>query len=262
MRRYLKVFLALFSYSSKRYLEHRWNTLGALVSSTASFCLTILFVEIIFSQSPMIAGWKKEEIFLFTGIFRVFSALFSFLFLRSINFIPNKVKRGDLDFILTNPISSQFYLSFRHLRVYEFLNMLPGLGLIFYSVDVLHMVTLPIYWIILSLGMILGLFILYAIYFSIATLAIWLGSFNSLVNIYSIMTTPLSLPVDIFGKNTSFFLTFIIPLGFIVTVPVKMLLTKSPLYLIFPGGLIAVLLLYCSILFWNYSLKHYSSASS
>lgn len=261
MKRYLKVILSLMSFSFKRYLEHRWNTFGSIISSAISFALVLLFISILFSKTNAINGWSKEEIFFFAGVFQVFSSVFSFLFLRSINFLPNYIRRGDLDLILTKPVNAQILLSFRFTRSYEVINLLPGLIIIWYTSNLMGILAS---WniVLLVLGMLAGLLILYGLYFSLAILTFWLIRFSSLTSIYSMISTPLAFPVDIFGKGAALFLTFIIPLGFMLTVPVGVFLGKSPLILLLLGGVVAIISVSFSIWFWNFALKHYTSASS
>src|ERR1700704_4502853 len=119
MKKYFKLFLSLVKLSSKKYLENRTNVFSGIVSSLFYFLVTIFFVSIIFSQTGTIQGWSKYEAFLLLGIYKSVSALFSLLCLRGINFIPEYVRKGDLDLLLTKPLNTQFYLSFHYTRTWE-----------------------------------------------------------------------------------------------------------------------------------------------
>ncbi len=261
MKYYLRIFLALINTASKRYLEYRWNTFGNLVTSTLSLILVIFFVDIIFSQTNNIAGWTKPEVLFFVGTFRVFSSLLSFLYLRSINFIPKYIQRGDLDMFLVKPVNVQFYVSLCFTRVYEIINLLPGIVLIGYALQSLGGVSWE-GWLLLLGGVICGLLIFYGLYFMCATLAFWFVQFNSLTSIYFVANSFLCFPTDVFGKNGSLVFTYLIPLGFIVTVPVRIFLAKDPPLFLILSVFFAALSLWLSVKFWNYALKHYTSASS
>lgn len=108
----------------------------------------------------------------------------------------------------------------------------------------------------------IGLIIMYSMFFIFATFAIWMGRFGSLSELTRIFSDPLTMPIDVFGKNLSFILTFIIPLGFVITVPLKVFLGKSSIELTLGGALFASILFASSVIFWNFGLKHYTSASS
>lgn len=260
MKRYLKIFWALALTASKRYLEYRWNTFGAVISSVMSLLIVVLFVEIIFSQVQNIVGWKKSEMLFFVGLFRVFSALLSLLFIRGINFLPNYIQRGDMDIFLSKPIDTQFFISLRFTRAYEIINLIPGVALMSYALRGVE--TSIINWLLLALGIVCGLLIFYGLYFMCATLAFWLVRFSALTSVNHIINSFLSFPTDIFGKNGSSLLTYLIPLGFIVTVPVKIFFARYPPFFILGGIFFAALSVWLSVKFWNYSLKRYTSASS
>ncbi|MBI2595393.1 ABC-2 family transporter protein [Candidatus Daviesbacteria bacterium] len=262
MKHYFKVFLALLNISAKNYLEKRWNVFGIITNSTISLIIMVIFVNVYFSFSKEIFGWTKYQVFLLTGIYRCVSSLFYVLFFRSINWIPNYVQRGTLDIFLTKPINSQFYITFRLTRIFELFSVLTGLVLVYYSLQKMDIMVSIINWSFLILGLLAGLLILYGIYFSLSTLSIWIGRFSGITDVFYILREPLAIPLDLFGKTTSFVLTFIIPLGFIITVPVRLFFGMSPWYFLFFGVFFASLAVWFSSWFWNFSLKHYTSASS
>ena len=114
--KYLKLFYALFRHSLKRYLEDRTGVIGFTFFTTINFFLQIYIVSILFTNTQSLAGWSKEEVFLLVGILRLMTTFFSLFFQRSINHLVGEVKMGNLDIILTKPISSQFYYSFFLMR--------------------------------------------------------------------------------------------------------------------------------------------------
>lgn len=117
-------------------------------------------------------------------------------------------------------------------------------------------------WIVMFIGLVLGLAILYGLLFLFVCLVLWLGQLTSGGSINRIVTEPLQMPIDFLGKNLSFALTFLIPLGFVVTVPVKVFLSMEPFSLIFISLAVACATVGLSSLLWNLALKHYTSASS
>lgn len=263
MKHYFKVFIALISLSFKRFLEHRWNMWGHLSTMILSLLITIFFLEIIFSKVPLIYGWNKSEVFFLMGIFHfLVSGLFFIFFQKCIDFIPYYIHQGELDILLTKPINSQFYLSFRHMRLYELSGLLSGITLIIYSINLLSLSPSLFQWLLLFISIILGLVILYCIYFVLATLGFWIPRMGSLPEIFYTLTSPLQIPIDMLGKELALILTYVIPLGFIITVPVKIFLGKSVLELFFVMVGVSLVLLFLSSVFWNFALKHYTSASS
>lgn len=262
MRRLFKIFSALISQSSKAYMEHRWNTLGNALNGLVSLLITILLVDVIFSLTNQLHGWTRSEVLFLVGIYQVISFLFSALFLKNISSLPDYIEKGKLDYFLTKPINAQFLVSLRYIRVHHFISALTGIILIFYAVDNMNKIFGLTDWFFLIIGATAGLLIFYSIYFLIALLSFWFVRFSALADVYHVISRPLSLPVDIFGRYASFILTFVIPLAFVVTVPVEIFLNKSPIFFIVLEMLIAAVLLIVSKLAWNFALRYYTSASS
>ena len=261
MKRYFNLFLSLLRYAIKADLEYRINTFGNFIYYTLSLGMNLFFINIYFSYINSINGWTKYEAFFLTGIFRVILALEAVL-LRGIFQIPHYIIKGDLDLLLVKPINSQFYTSLRLPRIFALLEILPGLIIIFYSLKNMQVDLSMFNFLILIFSLFIGSIIFYSIIFSLATFSIWIKGFYSLPELYYIIREPLNIPMDILGKTTAFILTFIIPLGFIITMPVKIFLGKEPLYFFLISTVIAVCLFYFSIWFWRFSLKYYTSASS
>lgn len=262
MNRYLKLFLAFLALSLKRFLEHRSNTFGNLSLSLIGIFLVILFIEIIFSQTPLIQGWSKYELLFLVGFYRIVFNIFYVFFIKSIDMFPGYIKTGELDMLLTKPVNSQFFVSFRHARIYELGQLIPSLFLLGYAIINLELgisyETLFLYLI----GTLTGLTIIYCLYFALATLAIWLIDMEAMVEFQYATSQISSYPVDIFGRTAGMLLTYIIPIAFVVTFPVKVLLDKtSEVYILF-GVILAVTLFVITNWFWNFALKHYTSASS
>lgn len=261
MKRYIRLWIAIINWSSKRFLENRFNTIANMMAVIFSLLVPVLFINIIYLHTDSLNGWNKGQVLLLLGTSRIVLALYSALFQGSINRLPEYIRHGDLDHLLARPISSQFYLSFRLSRPFELLNVLAGLALFIYALTHLNLELSLASYLVLLLSLTTGIIILYAIHYLIATFSIWMVSFYSLGNIFYMITQPLSLPTNIYGQTLSFILTYILPLGFIVMVPVQIFIYNSFTLFIVEIALSTILLL-CSILFWNYALKHYTSASS
>lgn len=262
MNKYFRIFLAFASLSTKRYLEHRWNTFGNLSVSILSLAMMLAVVEVVFSHSPAINGWGKAEVFFLIGIYRIIMALILMLFLNGLSSISYCIQAGELDLLLVKPVNSQFFVTFRYARPFEFLDVLSGVYLVMYAYgNILANPTMSDA-LLLTLSLVLGTVTLYGIVFPIAALAIWFSRFHSLPSLYGILMKPISLPSDFFGARVSFVLTFIVPLGLVVTVPVKIFFGFAPYTFLFLEALFAAVLIYFSVWFWELSLKRYSSTGS
>jgi ABC-2 type transport system permease protein len=258
----LKVIWSLQKIAFKQYLEHRWGAFGSIINATFALLFSMFFISIIFTKIDALNGWTQNELFLILGIFRIELPIISLIFRHGVNSLIHSVESGELDLILTKPINSQIFITFRYPKLYELINVIAGLALVIYSLSKMEISFGILDFVILLISMILGTMIFYSIYFCIATLAIWFGRFTSFTEFFYILREPLSLPRDVLDKPLAWFITYIIPLGLIVSVPVEIFIGKSSLSLLFIEIIFSILTLGLSIWFWNFSLKRYSSASS
>lgn len=262
MKHYLVTLQALVALSIKHLLENRLNAVGNIFAPMLYLLTLILFINIFYTYTDSIFGWTKTETLFLIGLFRISTGIFTLLFLRSLFSISGYTKKGELDMFLTKPINSQFFISFRLIRVFEFINILPGFVILFYAISQMNNLVGWSSWILLSFSTLGGILLFYSLYYAISTLAVWFGQFNSLFDVYDTMREPMSKPFDVLGTRTSFFLTYIIPLGFVVTVPAKVFFGKADWYQVIILWGIAFLFFSFSVWFWNFSLRHYTSASS
>lgn len=70
------------------------------------------------------------------------------------------------------------------------------------------------------------------------------------------------IPVDIYKEPIRGFITFVIPIGIMMTIPAKALLGLLPINIIIISFLTSFTFLSISLFLWKKSLKFYSSASS
>lgn len=260
--RNIKFVIALFKHSSKRYLENRWATLGNFVSATLEIAIFIFFISFIFSFTKNLNGWDKNHVLLLVGISQLVTALYNFLFRRSVNRFPDLVRNGDLDLLLTKPINAQLYSSFRYTKPFEILNIATGIIIAAYALHQIGSSFGLFNWLLLLVGIICGVLVLYSICFSFTMLAFWSPKLNSASSILEIITTPLTLPTDIYGQPMSFIITFVIPIGLVVTVPVKLFLGTISTYFVLVEVLLTVVFFYACTRLWNYAVRGYTSASS
>jgi ABC-2 type transport system permease protein len=70
------------------------------------------------------------------------------------------------------------------------------------------------------------------------------------------------LPIDIYKEPLKGFLTYLIPVGIMVTLPVKSLIGVSTAWGVFVAFLVGILSIFIALRFWTFALRKYTSASS
>jgi ABC-2 type transport system permease protein len=245
-----------------REQEFRFNLLIWTVMDFIFFGLTVVSVELIFGQVDSIAGWSREEVLLLIcvhGLF--FDFLWTFILQNLLSF-SHYIRKGELDFALLKPVNLRFLVSTRY---FEFDHWLRIIFLIFLLFKLLRRipVQLTIFsWLNFSLLFFLGLFIFYNFYFMITTTNFWFINIYNLEDLFHEISQVGRVPVYVFQRGMRFIFTYIIPVAFIATFPVQVLLGRSDSKITVLALVLALISFFLSQKFWNFALKHYSSASS
>jgi ABC-2 type transport system permease protein len=256
--RIYKVFLAS---SLQRELEFRANFLAKIVQNIAWIIVFTLMVLVVYSHTDSVAGWNRGEAFVLAAtIFMLGSASSAFFF--SMTEIPEQVRRGTLDFVLTKPIDPQFWVSLRRFNFDQVGAFLAGVILLFFGVN--HSETT------VTMGSIAAYTVTFfgavALYygFSLAlmTLGIWLVRVDNLWVLGETVQHVARYPLDIYQPSVQRFLTYVLPLAFLATIPSRQLVKETDWKFVALSLLYASLALVASRAFWKFATRRYSSASS
>jgi ABC-2 type transport system permease protein len=178
--------------------------------------------------------------------------------------LPELVRTGKLDFVLLQPVDSQFAASVRQFGLDSIVNALVGVGIVTYSLYRLHVVPGPSQIVLYLATMLLGVTIHYAILFSLGTVSFWIVRSQGLIwGYYNVMNLA-RYPDVVFKGPVKFVFSWLIPVIVVTNVPARVLMhaTGTPWWLIAHLLLASALMLFFSRILWRFALNRYSSASS
>ena len=230
------------------------------ISLSWAICFLLVYF-FIYQHVDSVQGWTLEQILLLTAIYFFIDRIFdSFFEINFDNFI-NLVNRGDLDLVLTKPVSSQFIVSLRRFSFSMVFSNLTMLGVIVY---LCRLYFWPLSdWVIINflILIICAIVITYSLWFITLLPVFWWGRARNLNELFRPIHQLGRVPIDVTGKLQPF-LTYVVPLAFISTVPTQALIGRLSVHLVFYGLFAAGFLLWLSNRLWHFALKHYTSASS
>lgn len=261
MKRYFKLYLAFFKNCLIREMEFRSHfILNNVISFTWALLVMMVFF-FMYQHVQIINGWHLEEILLLTAIYFLVDRIFdSFFEINFSNFVT-LVNTGQLDGILTKPISSQFFVS---LRQFSFAMLFSNLTMIAVIIYLCQRYFSPLsWWQIISFIILLicSVVITYSLWFMTLLPIFWWGRVDNMQHLFRPFHQLCRVPIDVVGRFKPL-LTYIIPLAFVATIPTQSLTGKLFYPLIIYGILAAIFLLWLSRRLWHFALKHYTSASS
>ena len=107
-----------------------------------------------------------------------------------------------------------------------------------------------------------GILISLALHIVVLAATIFFIEADNIIMLYRDLGKLGRFPASIYGQPLRFILYFIIPIGFMITIPSEILFNATPTYPIFITLMVGIGSLLLSLKIWQRSLKSYSSASS
>jgi ABC-2 type transport system permease protein len=260
--RTLKLFSLFFKNSLMIDLEYRANFIFAIVLSAFEVVWSSAAALVLYSFTDEIGGWSFHQTLVVVGLLFIAFGMLDGLVWPNVTELQNHIQKGTLDFVLTKPFNSQILATLRRYRVDRFSNLIAGFVLIGYALAQLRSTPDASQMALFALLVLSGLVIVYAALTLLASIAFWAVETDALGEVIFALLEIGRYPASALPEPVRAIVTFIIPIALITTVPAEVLLgklTSTPIYL---SLLLAVALLYISHRFWNFAVRHYSSASS
>jgi ABC-2 type transport system permease protein len=127
LKRYIRIHVAFVENCLARETEFNIHFF-TLVSADAFIILTWLALfSVIYSRVDAIGGWTREETMFFLGTFALVDCLNMIVFMHNTLRLPEYVRTGGLDTILTRPMDSQVYVMTRYLHFGHISEAVAGL---------------------------------------------------------------------------------------------------------------------------------------
>ena len=261
MRRYLKLMRIFTVNSLQLELEYRGNLVLNVFNSLITTGTGLLVLYAMFDNAASVGGWSFAEALTLYGVFMVFEALIDIFMYPNLNKLPEYIRTGNMDFFLLKPVSAQFMVSARFLRVWMVPQLLLAFGLIGYGMAQASQLNPGA--VLLALGLLFcGAVIVYTVWFMLTTTAFWLVKVANVSELFYAFFTAGRFPVTAFPAWARFFLTFVVPIAFITTVPASAAVGRLTPGAVLGSVVMASALFGLSRLFWRYAVANYTSASS
>ena len=222
----------------------------------------------LFIRFSHLRGWTFPEIALFYGVVSVAFALADVTARGFEMFGPQFVKTGDFDRVLLRPRTAALQLIGFEFGFTSLGRVLQGLIALGVGVALLHLdwsagKALLLLWAVLG-----GVALFFAILMLQATLSFWTVESLEIANTLTYGGVEAAqYPLDIYGTWLRKFLTYVVPLGCVVYLPVSVVLGREDMAGIPDlAGVLAPLagfaFLAMAFLAWEHGIRHYTSTGS
>lgn len=262
IKSYWRVWLTL---TQQQFQQQIVNARGAAIlfifGKLFRLATAFLLLYIVVGRAKLISGYTLPQAIFILTLFNLMSQSTQML-MRGIYVFRQKVVDGTFDFYLLNPLSELFYSLFSYTDPMDLLLFIPYIGLTIWAAINTGFT--------FSLLMIIG--IIFILLLAQLTVIAWhifiLGigvrylEVDNTVMLYRDLEKMAAFPINMYGKWGSIFLTYVVPLALLATIPANLIFGLFNPWLILIFATLAILQLKLALWFWHRSLLHYSSASS
>lgn len=261
MARYWRVYKRFFTSSLQRELEFRANFIAKVLQNAVWLVFFLLIILVVYRNTDSVAGWNRGDAFVLAATVFLMESI-SRTFFNSLIEIPEQVRKGTLDFVVTKPIDSQFWVTMRRFNFDQIGSLISGTAMLAYGVATASQPPSAIGW-LCYLVLLLASVVIYNAFMSmLMTLGIWLVRVDNLWVLGETVQQVARYPIEIFQPNVRVFLTYYLPLAFIASVPSVQLVRQPNPAMVGMGVVWAIVFFILARAYWNFAMRHYSSASS
>ena len=243
-------------------LHYRANFFVQLFQSIVFTGTGLIALSLIFRQTNELGGWTEPQLLVVLGMYTAIGGFIGFVIEPNMARIMADVETGLFDHVLTKPVDSQLLASFREFRLWRLFDVLAGAGVATWGVvelgGGLGVLEVAGFVAMVTTGMVL----VYCAWLVVTTGAFWFVRMRAVQDLFTGMYRAGQYPVTVYPVGLRLVLTYLVPIGFAVTVPSESLTgrltwTSALTSLAFLAAALAV-----TRWVWKLGTRHYSGASA
>ncbi len=262
VRRHARLYLAIARYCLARDLEYRASLAFNLLRESLYALLQVAFVDIVFLNVDAVGDWTADRMLVLMGTYTLVSNLTYALFWETMTRLSSVVNSGELDLVLTKPVSAQFYVSVRRIAFMNFAPAAFGAGIAAWGMTRLGVNPSPGDLAAYAILCVSAVVTCYALWFMSVLGVFWTGRLQNAGAMFEPVVSLARVPSDTLRGPLRVVLTFVLPLAFVGTVPAQAILGIAEAWHVPYAIGTAVVAVFASNRLWRRALRSYSSASS
>lgn len=260
---YLRLYKYFVKNSIIAQMQYRTNFIISILTEVGFVFAKSLYIIVLFSAGLTINGLEPKEMLMFIGSYTLITGIMDAVCYPNIAAIPEYIRTANLDLMLIKPINSLFMSAFRKFDLgLGIPNVIGGMIMVAVSWE-LSDVALTARNILGFIGLImLGCILTFPILIIPVTFSFWMIKSDALMDTIWALWDFNNMPMTIYNKVIKAIGIFVLPIFMITNLaPMYVFGILPKIYLIYSFAAIPIFLL-ISVVFWNFAIKSYSSASS
>jgi ABC-2 type transport system permease protein len=242
--------------------QYRANFFVQLLESVVLVGTGLVALSVIFDHTTDLNGWTRPQLLVVMGVYTVVGGLIGFAIEPNMERVLGDVHTGTFDYVLTKPVDSQLFASVRQFRLWRLTDVGVGLGVIVWGLvrldGDLSAADVAAFVVTLTAGMVL----IYCLWLMVTAGAFWVVRMDMVQDLFTGMYRAGQYPVTVYPVWLKLTLTYLVPIGFAVTVPSESLTGRLTLTRLLVTAGFLVLVFAVTRVVWRAGTRRYSGASA
>jgi ABC-2 type transport system permease protein len=251
-----------FRVGAMNELQYRANFFVQLFKSILALGVALIVLRLVYSHTAELNGWSQSELMIVLGIQLVMGGIVHTAIQPNMQRLVDEVQDGKLDYALTKPEDAQVIVSVREVQIWQLVDVVSGAIVIGVGASGLDA---PV-----SIGdalgfaglLAVGAVLIYCFWLIISTGAFWIIRMWFIGELFEGVFQTGRWPIGIYPGWLRYSLTYLVPIGFAVTVPAEAVTSRLEWTTVVIALAFAVALFGFTRWFWRFGLRRYSGASA
>jgi ABC-2 type transport system permease protein len=243
-------------------LQYRVNFFVQLLQSLIQLGTGLVVLALVYSRTSELNGWTQSELLTLLGVQILLGGVIHTFVQPNMERLMEDVQKGTLDYALTKPEDAQLLVSVRQFRIWQLVEVVSGLILLLVGVVRVQSSIGVLDALAFALALSLGAVMVYCFWLVITIGAFWIVRMEHVLELFEGIYQTGRWPVGVYPTWMRYGVTFLVPVGFAVTVPAQALTSRLTLGTIALAVAFALALFAFTRWFWRFGLRRYSGASA
>jgi ABC-2 type transport system permease protein len=243
-------------------LQYRANFIVAVFQSLLTLVVALVVLGLVYAHTTELNGWTEAQLLCLLGIQILMGGVINAVIQPNMERLMEEIGDGKLDHALTKPEDAQLLVSVRELRIWRTMDIITGAIVIGVGLRQLHGGLSVGDWLAFALLLVLGGVTMYCFLLILTTGAFWIVRMGFLPDLFEGVYQTGRWPIGIYPDWLRYSLTFLVPIGFAITVPAEALTSRLQWNTVLLATGFAIAVVIVSRWFWRRGLRHYSGASA
>lgn len=264
---YIGLYCKFVKIRLKAMVEYRGETFWTALAQAAGYFAEFAVIWIMVNQFVTIGAWNAYEIMLLFALNLLTYALAGSFFYRTCTQLPERIRTGTFDEVITRPTNPLLYLTcsgFLYGYISHITVSVVMLCICFAKLGISLTISRFLFFILAILG---GALIQSSLFLFTAVPAFWTVKTDAISSLIWNGRDFIKYPISIYNKFVALILTFILPVAFINFYPAQYFLSKDDFMMFHPvfqylTPAVGLLLFFLAYRFWLFGIKNYKSTGS